>query len=592
MEAKGNKMRTSCYIWELLKYKPWLYLAVIMLWIIKDTIPLIYGVLVKEFFDILAGKPKLNIGIIGLLFLIIMLTVIQISILHLGFKSSGKHELYISTLLRRNMLNSILKKAGAKAIPTSVGEAINSFRDDVEILQASVGWLSWLTGQITRAVAAIVILMTINLKMTILVFMPLAAIIVLAQRSEKRVEKNREQSRKAAASVTGAIGEIFESVLAIKVSGSKKSIISNLKGLNKKRHRLMVKDSLLSQLIDSIYNNAVNLGTGLVLLLAAYSIKSGSFGVGDFALFVYYLGFVTDSIESTGNFLVHFQQTGVSIKRIIGLTGSKTDDEIVKHKAIYFKEKDAFKHQKTNEVEINIKDRELKTLEVKGLSYYYEGFDKGIKDMSFTLNKGEVTVICGRTGCGKSTLLKALIGLLPADSGKIYWNGNIIENPQTFFVPPVSAYTSQIPNLFSETVKNNILLGISEKTADLEGAINSAVLERDIDKLEVGLDTVIGPKGVKLSGGQLQRVAAARMFIRKAQLLVFDDISSALDVETEKILWSRLFNDNKPTCIIVSNRKQVIEQADNIILMKDGTIEARGKLPEILKTSKEIQLFI
>lgn len=94
---------------------------------------------------------------------------------------------------------------------------------------------------------------------------------------------------------------------------------------------------------------------------------------------------------------------------------------------------------------------------------------------------------------------------------------------------------------------------------------------------------------MKLSGGQIQRVAAARMFIRKSQLLVLDDIPSALDVETEKELWRRLFTKKRPTCIIVSNRKFALEQADNIILMKDGTIESQGKLKDLLKHSYEMQ---
>ncbi|MGH4123925.1 MAG: hypothetical protein ACREV6_13445 [Clostridium sp.] len=107
--------------------------------------------------------------------------------------------------------------------------------------------------------------------------------------------------------------------------------------------------------------------------------------------------------------------------------------------------------------------------------------------------------------------------------------------------------------------------------------------------MENGLDTVIGSKGVKLSGGQLQRVAAARMFVRNAQLIVVDDISSALDIETEKTLWRRLFKDNLRTCIIVSNKRFAMEQADNIILMKDGNIEAQGSLMDLLEECKEMQ---
>jgi ATP-binding cassette subfamily B protein len=605
MEVNSKNTKTFNHVWKLIKYKPWLYLITVIAWIASGIIPLIQGIMVKGFFDIIEEKPSLNIGIGGLLFLIIMFTVIRILIIQVGFRTDVRTKFLMSALLRGNILNSILKKPGSKAIQTSIGEAINLFRDDVEQVETSIGWLSWLIGQITFSLIAFTIMLKVNAKITLLVFVPLTAVIVLAQKSEKKVEKNREKSRQATGNVTGAVGEIFESVLAIKVSGEEKSVINNLKNLNEERHHLMLKDSLLTQLIDSVYSNAVALGTGLILLLASQVMRSGSFTVGDFALFIYYLTFVTDSIESLGNFLVHYKQTGVAFKRMASLIQSKDDEELVKHNQIYLKDKNV---NKGNEL-INTVDEkevsfissgnrakkvkhsliELNSLEVRGLSFCYENSENAINNINFSLNKGEVTVICGRTGSGKSTVLKTLLGLLPADSGEVYFNGQIVKNPQAFFVSPISAYTSQIPNLFSGTIRNNILLGMLEDEVDLRGAINLAVLEKDIKQLENGVDTVIGSKGVKLSGGQLQRVAAARMFVRNAQLLVVDDISSALDIETEKTLWTRLFNNNTQTCIIVSNRRFALEKADNVILMKDGNIKAQGRLTDLLEACKEMQ---
>ncbi|GCD10280.1 ABC transporter ATP-binding protein [Clostridium tagluense] len=589
MESNSKNIKTFNYVWELIKYKPWLYLITVISWTASGIIPLIQGIMVKGFFDIIEGKPSLKIGIDGLLFLIVIITLIRILIIQLGFRTDVSNKFLMSALLRGNILNCILKKPGSKAIQTSIGEVINSFRDDVEQVESSIGWLSWLIGQIVFSLIALIIMIRINTKITLLVFVPLTAVIVLAQKSEKKVEKNREKSRQATGNVTGAVGEIFESVLAIKVSGEEKSVINNLKNLNEERHHLMLKDSLLTQLIDSVYNNAVTLGTGLILLLAAQVIRSGSFTVGDFALFIYYLAFVTDSIESLGNFLVHYKQTGVAFKRMANLIQSKDSDELVKHKPIHLKEGIIKKSNGNRSGKIKDSLIELSSLEVKSLNFCYENSQKGISNINFSLNKGEVTVICGRTGSGKSTVLKTLLGLLPADSGEVYWNGEIIKNLQSFFVPPISAYTSQVPNLFSATVRNNILLGLSEDEVDLRGAINLAVLEKDTKQLENGLDTVIGSKGVKLSGGQLQRVAVARMFVRNAQLIVVDDISSALDRETEKTLWKRLFKDNLRTCIIVSNKRFAMEQADNIILMKGGNIEAQGSLMDLLAECKEMQ---
>ena len=151
-------------------------------------------------------------------------------------------------------------------------------------------------------------------------------------------------------------------------------------------------------------------------------------------------------------------------------------------------------------------------------------------------------MITGRIGSGKTTLLRVLLGLLPKDEGEIRWNGSVVEKPGEFFTPPHCAYTAQVPRLFSDTLRDNILMGLDKNDDDIYRAVRLAVMERDLGDLDEGLDTMVGPKGVKLSGGQIQRTAAARMFVREPELLVFDDLSSALDVETERILWERIFD--------------------------------------------------
>jgi ATP-binding cassette subfamily B protein len=238
----------------------------------------------------------------------------------------------------------------------------------------------------------------------------------------------------------------------------------------------------------------------------------------------------------------------------------------------------------------------LYSLHVRDLTYRHVQNGKGIEGVSLDLDPGTLTVVTGRVGSGKSTLLRVLLGLLPRDAGSIRWNGNEVHDPASFFVPPRCAYTPQVPRLFSMPLRENVLLGLPQEEVDLQRALNAAVLGPDIPQLEKGLDTVVGPRGVKLSGGQVQRTAAARMFVRQPALLVFDDLSSALDVETEAQLWEGLLaransssGETNPTILAVSHRRAALQRADRVIVMAGGRVEGVGPLADLLRESDEMQ---
>jgi ATP-binding cassette subfamily B protein len=568
------------YAWHIYRFLPWrfffLFLIISSGWLLFIAL----GLLPSQFFDTLTGVNPSPLGIWGVIALLGGFEMAR-ALTNFGWSVVGVATAYrVRALLQRNLLQRILDAPAGRALPFSAGEAANRFRDDVN----SVSWLlaSWQSflGACLFALIGLIMMARISLPITLLVFLPLVVIIIVANRLRPQIEANRTRSRQATGDTTGALGELFHSVQAIKVARAEERMVGYFAGISEQRQRASLQEILFNNSLDALFGCTTEIGMSLILLFTASAMRAGTFTVGSFVLFVFFLDYVPGIIGEIGNLIPQYRQTGIAFSRLDALMHGAPPEQLVRH------HRHLIQDEQVASVERIVSSAEpLRALEVHNLSYTHAGSQQGIKQISFRLERGKCLVITGRIGSGKTTLLRTVLGLLPKEEGQISWNGEPVNDPATFFVPPHSAYTAQVPRLFSETLRNNILLGLSEQDVDVAGALHSAVLEAEFPTLDI----VLGPRGMRLSGGQVQRTAAARMFVRTAELLVLDDLSSALDVNTENSLWQRLFVDGHPALLIVSHRPEALRRADHILVLRDGEVEAEGTLAELLPKNEEIR---
>jgi ATP-binding cassette subfamily B protein len=644
----SEKARPSLatFILRMAAYRPGHTLLWFALKLLRENQGLLVGLLSEAYFEALDGTsqriglaaaPGAGMPVSTIVILLALQGLLEVGVMVARLAVGGSLYFRTVALLWHNALTRILELPGARALsggapdaaPSSVGsttsrgEALSTLRDDADALEGVTGLHLSLLAMLLQLALKLFVLLAIDAQVTLWMLLPLSLAWGMGYALQGRAGRLRAASRETAAAYSGALGEVLTLAQAIQVAGAQTSAVAHLRRCGTARQEAAQREQLYGSLLAFFSYGWFDLQNAALLLVAGRKMHAGTFSVGDLALFFLYLGELSEFMSFGVYAIVDVRLGRVSLERMLALMQGSPVERLVER--IHLPLRGPVPPPRPiTKVTGEKNDVRLQTLQVQGLTVRHPRAEPsddpappgspvpaGIEDVSFELARGTLTAVVGRIGAGKSTLLRALLGLLPLDGGEIYWNGRHVGDPATFMQPPRAGYTPQVPGLLSTTLRENVLLDWPATPEEIDRAVRAAVLERDVAEFPEGLETLIGVRGLRLSGGQAQRTALARMLVRRPELLVMDDVSSALDVETEQLLWQRLLGgrggvlppahlggsrDDRaptqaytPTVLAVSHRRAVLERADQILLLQEGRIADRGTLQELLARSAEMR---
>jgi ATP-binding cassette subfamily B protein len=586
-------MRAWRLTWRVARYRPGLFAYNVVLWAGFHSLPLAVGLVLQRFFDAVGDQAAAGYDLLSLLAVLAGVEAARLVTLWLAWVSWSTLWARMTALLRLNMLRAQLASGGGEAarLPETPGEAVSRFRDDAEdLLKFLDTWLD-VAGTTAFATVAVAVMIGIDPLVTVAVVLPVAGVAIATHVLTARIRAWRLADRRATAAVTGFLGELFGAPLTVKAAGAGDAVLARFARLNAARRRTALRDRLCTDLLDSFNASTVDVAIGVVLLLAVPALRRGELSVGDLTLFAAYADHLVWLPYFGGRLLARRRQADVAIDRMAALLPPDATSDLVTHRPLDPATSGqvagcgaggdrapatapagaAGDGRGAGSAAAGRRDRPL--LEARGLTALHPS-GRGVVGVDLTLARGTLTVVRGPVGAGKSTLLRGLLGLTPVQDGEIRWNGTVLADPAAHLVPPRCAYVPQVPRLFSEPLADNLLLGARVTGEEITRALRLAAFDEDVAGMPERLDTLVGARGVRLSGGQAQRAAVARALVRRPELVCLDDVSSALDVDTERRLWDRLLADEGTTWLVVSDRPATLARADRVLTLERGRVLA------------------
>lgn len=475
--------------------------------------------------------------------------------------------LNLEKLMRRKLMRQFLKMTPTFYEKNRTGDLMARATNDLNSVSLTAGFGIMTLMDSTLYLGAIIFAMgfMISWKLTFFAMLPVPIMAVLIQYLGKQVHERYMKAQDAFGDLNDSVLESVAGVRVIRAYVQEKKDEKNFADMSEE----VYKKNMHTAKINALFGPITKIGTGISFVVAlgygAILVSNGEMTVGQLVTFNVYLGLAVWPIFAIGELINVMQQGNASLDRV---------QETLNYEADVQNTKDPVVMKTPNVIGFDDLMFQYPTSQVKNL-----------QQISLSLKKGETLGIVGKTGAGKTTFLRQLLREYPLDEGQLNIGGIDIASQTKEQILDWIGYVPQDHVLFSRTIRENILFGKEDATeADLKKAIHLAYFEKDLENLPMGLETLVGEKGVSLSGGQKQRVSIARALIKNPEILILDDSLSAVDAKTETRIIQNIQNERSgKTTIITTHRLSGVQHADQIIVLDEGQIKEQGTHEELLR---------
>lgn len=418
----------------------------------------------------------------------------------------------------------------------------------------------------TIALFIIVISYMVNIapSLTFYTLLPLPILSLTIYKLSRAINIRSTKVQETLAKLSSFSQEAFSGIAIIKSYNIAPRIEQNFADLSEESKNQNVALAKIQAWFFPLMILLIGFSNLLVIYVGGKQYIAGIIEIGVLAEFIIYVNMLTWPVATVGWVTSIVQQAEASQKRINAFLGQEPSIMDGASSA-------------------NIKEAKI-VFDNVSFTYPDTGI-KALKEISFTINPGETLGIIGKTGAGKTTLLELIARLYDPSSGKIFIDREDIRNYPLKELRDAMGYVPQNPFLFSESIEENIRFGNADASMKaIEQAATEAAVAENIAQFTHGYQTLLGERGVTLSGGQIQRISIARALIKDPKVLLFDDCLSAVDADTEEQILSSLnrVSEHKTSCI-VSHRISSVKQADKIIVLEEGRIIQQGTHDELVK---------